>query len=84
MLLLNINRQAYMGSQISISHSTSSDLEGQSQGHSDFEAFYLVKEQLSHMLLLNINRKAFMGSPVMRFQLTLSDLERLMSRSLRS
>ncbi len=26
-------------------HLTLSDLEGQRQGHSDFEAFYLVKEQ---------------------------------------
>ncbi len=37
-------------------------LQSQIQGHSDFEALYLVKEQSfkGHMLLLNINRKAYM------------------------
>ena len=41
-----------------------------SQGQSDFEALYLVKEQLGHMILLNIHRKAYMGSPLMRLHLT--------------
>ena len=45
-------------------------LKGQIQGHVDFEALYLVKEQLGHMLLLNINRKTYMGSPM-----TLSHLD---------
>ncbi len=36
-------------------------LKSQSQGHSDFKALYLAKEQLGHILLLNINRKAYMG-----------------------
>ncbi len=34
-----------MESQMTPSHFTLSDLEGQIQGHSDFEALYLVKEQ---------------------------------------
>ncbi len=45
MLLINSNRNAYMGSPKTLSDMTLSDLEFQSQGHSDFEAFYLVKEQ---------------------------------------
>ena len=50
-LLLNINEKAYMESPMT-SHMTFSDLEGQIQGHSDFETLYLVKE-LGHMLLSN-------------------------------
>ena len=38
MLLLNINRKAYMGSPETLLHLT---LKDQSQGHSDFEALYL-------------------------------------------
>ncbi len=34
-----------MGSPKTLSHLTLSDLEFQRQGHSDFEALYLVKEQ---------------------------------------
>ncbi len=45
MLPININRNPYMGSQKTLSDLTLSDLEFQSQGHSDFEALYLVKEQ---------------------------------------
>ncbi len=40
-----INRKPYMESEMTPSHLTLSDLEGQSQGHSDFAALYLVKEQ---------------------------------------
>ncbi len=42
MLLFNINRKPYMGSPMTPSHFT---MKGQSQGHSNFEALYLVKEQ---------------------------------------
>ena len=52
----------------------------ESQDHSDFEALYLVKEQLDHMLLLDINKKAYIGSPVTLSRLTLGDLERSNSR----
>ncbi len=45
MLLLNINRKAYKGSPMTSSHMTLSDLESHNQGHSDFEALYLVKDQ---------------------------------------
>ncbi len=34
-----------MGSPVTLSHLTLGDLEGQIQGHSHFEALYLVKEQ---------------------------------------
>ncbi len=43
MLLININRKPYMGSQLS--YLALRDIEISSQGHSDFEALYLVKEQ---------------------------------------
>ncbi len=36
MLLLNINRKPYMGSQMAVLNLTCGDLEGQSQGHSRF------------------------------------------------
>ncbi len=41
MLLLNINRKSYMGSPVTLSHLTFSDL----KGHSDSKPLYLVKEQ---------------------------------------
>ncbi len=44
MLLLPINRTPYMASLMTQSLLTLSDLKGQSQGHSDFKALYLVKE----------------------------------------
>ncbi len=47
MLLLNINRKPYMASPMTLSHLTLNDLESQSQGHSDFEVLYLVKDQSS-------------------------------------
>ncbi len=43
MLPLSINRKAYMGNQMTLSHLTSVTL-GQCQGHLDFETLYLVKE----------------------------------------
>ncbi len=45
MLVLNINRKASTGSPMTLSHLTLGDLEIQIQGHSDFKALYLVKEQ---------------------------------------
>ncbi len=64
MLLLDTTRKAYMGSPMTLSHLTLSDLKGQIQGHSDFEPLYLVKQQLGHKLLVNFNRKAYMESPI--------------------
>ncbi len=53
MLLLNINRKAYMESPMTSSHIWPwVTLKGQIQGQSDSEALYLVKE-LGHMLLWN-------------------------------
>ncbi len=77
MLLLNINRKAYMGSPITLSHLTFVTLKGQSQGHSDFKAVCLAKEQsyTYHMLLLNISRKVYMRSSMTLSHMTLSDLE---------
>ncbi len=44
MLLLTINMKVYIGSPMTSSRLSLSDLEGQSQGHSDFKALYLAKE----------------------------------------
>ena len=70
MLFLNINRKACMGSPLAQLHLTLVTLEGQCQGHSDFEGLYLVnmvkEAELGHALLLDINRKACMGSPLVR------------------
>ncbi len=44
MLLLNINKRPYMGTTKTLAFGLS-DIEMSSQGHSDFEALYLVKEQ---------------------------------------
>ena len=44
MLLLNINRKPYMGGPMALSHLTVIELNGQTQGHPDFEALYLVNE----------------------------------------
>ncbi len=52
-LLLNINRKAYMASPMTSSHMT---LKGQIQGHSDFEALYLVKE-LGHVTMKYVLQK---------------------------
>ncbi len=69
-----------MGSPVAASNLT---LKCQSQGQSDFEASYLVKEQeLGSILLLNTNRKSYMRNA--RAYLNFSDLEMPNSRSLRS
>ncbi len=51
-------------------------LKGQSQGHSDFKALYLVKgRELGPMLVLTYNRNAYMASLMALSNLTLTDLE---------
>ena len=45
MLLLDTSVKPYMGSPMTLSDLTWKIFKGQSQGHSDFEALYLVKEQ---------------------------------------
>ncbi len=42
-LLLDTNRKSYVGSPTSPSDYARSDLEGQSEGHSDFNILYIVK-----------------------------------------
>ncbi len=42
MLLLNINRKAYIGSPMTLSHLTLSDLEAPFQGDSDFKSLSLA------------------------------------------
>ena len=75
MLLLNLNRKAHMGSPMTSSHLTLSDLESQIQGHSDFQPLLSCNgAELGHILLLNINRNAYMGSPKTISLLTLSAL----------
>ena len=44
MLLLNINREAYMGSPLIQLHVTLVTFKGLCQGHSGFKSFYLIKE----------------------------------------
>ncbi len=72
MLLFDINRTAYVGSLFVQLHLTSVTLIGQSQGHLDFEALFIVKGQ---MLLLNINRKVCMGDPLVQYILTFVNLK---------
>ena len=73
-----------MGSPITLSHLTLSDLERSTLRSLRFRSLISLKgAELGHMLLLKINRKPYMGSPMTRSHLTLSDLERSMSRSLR-
>ncbi len=43
-LLLNINRETYVGNPMALSNLTLSDIESQSQGHQTFETLYLAKE----------------------------------------
>ncbi len=82
MLLLTIDRKPYMGSPMTPSIMIFNDLKGQSQGHLEFKALYLIKEQLGPMSLLTINRKPYVASPRAQSLLTLSDFERSEARSL--
>ena len=62
-------------------HLPLSDLEGQNQVHSAFEALMSCKgAELGHMLLLNINTKPYMGSPLMQLHLTLVTFKGLCRR----
>ncbi len=75
MLQLKLNRNPNIGSPITLSDLTLSDLKGQS---------YIFKgDELDPMLLLNINRKPYMGSTLTSSHLTVSHLERSKSRSFR-
>ncbi len=53
MLLINVNMNPYWGSPKKLSRFTLSDLEFQSQDHSDYET-YLVKEQLHWTLKMTL------------------------------
>ncbi len=50
-------------------------LKCQSQGHSDFEALHIVKQQSRPYVTININRKAYVGSPLVWLHLTLVNLK---------
>ncbi len=77
MLLLNINRKAYMDSPMTLSDLTASDLERSISKSLRFQRLISRKAtELGHMLLLNINRKSYMGSPIPPSHLTLIDLDR--------
>ncbi len=66
-----------MGSPMTLSHLTLSDLERSKSRSLKFRKLIFRKgAELGHMLLLNINRKAYMGSPVTLSQLSWSDLKR--------
>ncbi len=60
MLLLNINRKAYMGSPMTLSHLMLSDLETSKSRSLKFISH--KGAELGDILVLNINRKAYMGS----------------------
>ncbi len=63
MLLLNINRKAYMWSPITLSHLTLSDLERPNSRSLRFRSLISRKGvELGHTLLLKINRKLYVGS----------------------
>ncbi len=77
MLLLDINKNPYMGSQVAVLNLTFSDLEMSKSRSLRFQSLLSFKGALlGHMLLLNINRKPepYMGSPMALLNLTLSDL----------
>ena len=77
MLLLTINRKAYMVSPMTLSHLTLSDFERSNSRSLRFRSLITYKgAELVYILLLNINRKAHKQSPMTSLHLTLSDLER--------
>ncbi len=66
MLLLNINRKAYTGILMTLSHMPLSDREWSKSISLIFRSIISHKgAELGHMLLLNINGKAYMGSPLL-------------------
>ncbi len=70
-----------MGSSMTLSHLTLSDLERSVSRSLRFQSIMSRKgAELGHMLLLNINRKPFMWSQVTLSHLALSDLERVKSK----
>ncbi len=71
-----------MGSQMTLSHLTLSDLERSNSRSLTLRRLVSCKgEELVHMLLLTIIRKAYRESPIISSQLILSDLQRSNSRS---
>ncbi len=60
MLLLNINRKAYMGSTLVRLHLTLVTL----KGRSSFKGLYIIKERSSAILLLDTTTKPYVGSPM--------------------
>ncbi len=85
MLLLNITIKPCMGSPVTLSHVTFSDLERSESRSLRFRSIISRKgAELGHVLLLNINWKVCMGSPLVWLNtFDFSDLERSMSRSFR-
>ncbi len=73
-----------MGSQMTLSHLTLSDLKRSNSRSLRFRSLISCDgAELGHKLLLNINWKAYMVSPMTSSHMTLSDFERSNSRSLR-
>ncbi len=72
MLLLNINSKPYMGSPVTLSHLTLSDIERAISKSLRFQRLISHKAaELDDLLLLNTNRISYTG----RSHLTLSGLE---------
>ncbi len=82
---LDLNRKSYMGSPMTPSHLTLSDIEWPGKVKFKLLRFWsqIIGAELGHMLALHINRKPYMGITIAPSHLTLSDTERLQSRSLR-
>ncbi len=77
MLLLSLNRKAYMGSPMTLSHLTLNDLERSVARSFGFQRLIFCKAaELGHMLLLNTDRTWYIGCPKSPSHLTLSDLKR--------
>ncbi len=65
MLLLNINRKAYKGIHMILSHLTLSDLERSNSRSLAFQSLISCKgAELGHMLLLNSDRISYKESPM--------------------
>ena len=71
MLLININRKAFMRSPKTLSHLTLSDIEVSKSRSLRFGSIISRKgAMLVHMLLFSIYRKAYVGNPFVPLHLT--------------
>ncbi len=82
MLLLHLNRKPYIGSLMTLSHLTLSDLARLKARPLMFRLISHKDAELGHMLLLlNINKKPYMGNPMAISHLTLGEIKTSKSSS---